>query len=241
MRTKKTKRISRTIVVGHLEKVSSGVFEDFPDQVTGLIKKGQGVYALYRRNKLYYIGLAGDLRGRIKWHLKDRHKGKWDRFSLYIIRKEGHIREVESLLVRIADPDGNKQRGKLRGSKNLVRALDKDIKERQNQEREGILGGRKAKTERKKTKKKVRKTKGKKERPLRGKFPGGKMIYAKYKGEEYKAWVIGNGGIKFKGQIHDSPTGAAKAIIEKGAVNSWNFWKFKKEKGKLVKLKVIRK
>lgn len=241
MRTKKTKRISRTIVVGHLEKISSGVFEDFPDQVTGLIKKGQGVYALYRRNKLYYIGLAGDLRGRIKWHLKDRHKGKWDRFSLYMIRKTDHIREVESLLVRIADPDGNKQRGRLRGSKNLERGLNASIKQRQEEKRKKIFGGRKAKAKQEKTNKKKRKKKGKKERPLKGEFPGGKMIYAKYKGEEYKAWVIGNGGIKFKGQIHDSPTGAAKEVVKGVACNGWHFWRYKDDKGNLIRLKKLRK
>ena len=179
MRKKQAKRGSRSIVVGHLEKISSGVFEDFPDQVTGLIKKGQGVYALYRRHKLYYIGLAGDLRGRIKWHLKDRHKGKWDRFSLYMIRKTDHIREVESLLVRIAGPDGNKQRGKLRKSKNLERSLDAAIKDKQKEKRKKIFGKHKGKAKRKKTKKKVRETKGKKDRPLRGVFPGGKMIYGK--------------------------------------------------------------
>lgn len=238
---KQVRRGSRPIVVGHLEKISSGVFEDFPEQVTGLIKKGQGVYALYRRNKLYYIGLAGDLRGRVKWHLKDRHKGKWDRFSLYMIRKTDHIREVESLLVRIADPDGNKQRGKLKVSKNLKRALNQAIRKRQEEKRIKIFGDHKGKAKRKKTKKKGRKTKVVKERPLRGVFPGGKVIYAKYKGNTYKAWIKRNGGIRFKGKIYDSPTGAAQEIIEKGAVNGWNFWKYKDKAGNLIKLRTLRK
>ncbi len=116
MRKKKSKRGARPIVVGHLEKISSGVFERYPEQITGLTEGTQGVYALYRRQKLYYIGLANDLKRRIKWHLKDKHKGKWDRFSLYIIRKTDHIREVESVVVRIAEPSGNQQRGRLRGS-----------------------------------------------------------------------------------------------------------------------------
>ena len=58
---KKAKRGTRPIVVGHLEKISSGIFERYPEQVTGLIKGNQGVYALYRRQKLYYVGLASDL------------------------------------------------------------------------------------------------------------------------------------------------------------------------------------
>ena len=43
---KKAKRGTRPIVVGHLEKIRSGIFERYPEQVTGLIKGNQGVYAL---------------------------------------------------------------------------------------------------------------------------------------------------------------------------------------------------
>jgi len=28
---------------------------------------------------------------------------------------------------------------------------------------------------------------------------GGKVIYARYKGKDYKAWVVSNGGIRVKG------------------------------------------
>lgn len=50
-----------------------------------------------------------------------------------------------------------------------------------------------------------------------------------------------NGGIKCKGQIFETPTGAAKAIIGRGAVNGWNFWKYKAGKGKFVLLQKFRK
>jgi len=49
MRKKKWKGVTRPIVVGHLEKISSGVFERYPEQITGLTEGTQGVYALYRR------------------------------------------------------------------------------------------------------------------------------------------------------------------------------------------------
>jgi hypothetical protein len=172
------KRGARPIIQGHLEKVSSKVFERFQKEVTGLVKQGQGVYALYRRDKLYYIGLASDLERRIKWHLKDKHKGKWDRFNLYMIKKTDHIREVESLLIRIADPEGNKLRGKLGGSKNLGRALDVAIKQRQDEERGKIF----EQGERNRKKGKKGKITGKSNRPMKGYFPSGKMIYTSYKG-----------------------------------------------------------
>ncbi len=240
MAKKKVKRKSRPIVIGHLEKISSGVFERYPEQITGLTEGTQGVYALYRRQKLYYIGLASDLKRRIKWHLKDKHKGKWDRFSLYIIRKTDQIREVESVVVRIAEPSGNQQRGRLRGSKNLVRKLDAAIKEKQKEERRGMLGDGKGKATRKKVKKRRKKAKGV-ERPLKGTFPGGKVIYATYKGKEYKAWVRTNGGIRFSGHTYDTPSAAGMAIVKRRTCNGWGFWKYKDKKGELVALASLRK
>lgn len=242
MMKKKAKRTSRPIIRGHLEKISRRIFERYPEQITGLTEGTQGVYALYRRQKLYYIGLASDLKRRIKWHLKDKHKGKWDRFSLYIIRKTDHIREVESVVVRIAEPSGNQQRGRLRGSKNLVRKLGAAIKERQKEERIGMLGDGKGKAARKKVKKRRKKAKGKKEeRPLKGFFEGGKVLYAKYKGKEHKAWVSSNGRIRYNKRFYDSPSSAGKAIITKGAVNGWDFWKYKDKAGNLVAISRLRK
>ena len=239
MAKKKAKRKSRPIVIEHLEKISSGVFERYPQQVTGLVKQGQGVYALYRRDKLYYIGLASDLERRIKWHLKDKHKGKWDRFSLYIMKKEEQIREVESLLIRIADPEVNKLRGRLRGSKNLERALKAAIKQRQNEEREIIFKQR----ERNRKKGRMGKAKGRGERPLKGYFPKGKVIYATYKGKEYKAWVYGGGTIKMipSGQLFNSPSMAGISVTKKKTMNGWRFWKYKDKNGELVYIDQLRK
>jgi len=114
---KQSKRKSRPIVVGHLEKVSSKVFEDYPEQITGLTEGTQGVYALYRRQKLYYIGLASDLKRRIKWHLKDKHKGKWDRFRLYIIRKKERIGMLGDGKGKAARKKVKKRRKKAKGKK----------------------------------------------------------------------------------------------------------------------------
>jgi hypothetical protein len=233
------KHKSRPIVIGHLEKISSRMFERYPEQITGLVKQGQGVYALYRRDKLYYIGLASDLERRIKWHLKDKHKGKWDRFNLYMIKKTDHIREVESLLIRIAEPEGNKLRGKLGGSKNLGRDLKAAVKWRQNEERETFFGQRKG-SEKKGKKGKIT---GKSNRPLKGYFPKGKMIYTNYKGEDYKAWVYGGGAIKMipSGKLFNSPSLAGIAITKKMTMNGWRFWKYKDKNGGLVYIDQLRK
>ncbi len=73
------------------------------------VRRRQGVYALYRGRKLYYVGLASNLRSRLRHHLKDRHQDSWDTFSVYITISDGHLRELEALILRIIKPPGNKQ------------------------------------------------------------------------------------------------------------------------------------
>jgi len=68
---------------------------------------------------------------------------------------------------------------------------------------------------------------------------GGKVIYARYKGKDYKAWVRANGGIRYNGRTYDSPSGAGKAIRKK-ETDGWRFWKYKDKKGNLVALKNLR-
>lgn len=131
---------SRSLVLGFLERISSKLFEDFPAQLTQLIGSQHGVYALYKGHHLYYVGLATNLRGRIKHHLQDRHAGAWDAFSLYLVRKADHIKELESLLLRIADPKGNKTRGRLKHADNLKKSLQKMIENVQYKQLEIMLG-----------------------------------------------------------------------------------------------------
>jgi len=78
---------------------------------------GTNVYALYKRSKLYYVGLAKDL----KAHLNDRHGQSWDRFSVYLTIGDEHLKELESLILRIVKPKGNKVKGKFAKSQDLRR------------------------------------------------------------------------------------------------------------------------
>lgn len=129
------------LVEGHLERISSRAFDAYPDQITRLVGRRHGVYALYKGNRLYYVGLATDLRNRIQHHLKDRHARRWDRFSLYLVGRADHLKELETLMVRIASPSGNLQAGQLPGSRNMVRELERFVKEQERRQREGILHG----------------------------------------------------------------------------------------------------
>jgi len=90
-------------------------------------------------------------------------------------------------------------------------------------------------------KRKARKTKeSRAKRPLKGFFPKGKVIYAKYKGKDYKALVYSNGTIKFGGQLYYSPSAAGFAARRKGT-NGWRFWKYKNKSGELVCISELRK
>ncbi len=122
---KKKVRRARPIVEAYLERIGQKVFKDFSSSITGLIKGRQGIYALYKRDKLYYIGLASNLKNRIKHHLNDKLKNCWTHFSLYIISRQEHIKEFESVILRITYPKGNSVKGKLSKAKNLRPLLKK--------------------------------------------------------------------------------------------------------------------
>src|SRR5262245_29078273 len=116
------------LVFAHLERVSRDLLEHHPDVVRDFIGRNAGVHALYRKDKLYYVGLANALRHRLKAHGKNRHGEKWDHFSIYLTIKDQHLREIEALLLRITKPPGAKQSGKLAQSKDMKRQIRKAIR-----------------------------------------------------------------------------------------------------------------
>lgn len=58
-----------------------------------------GIYALYHKKKIYYIGLSRNLHGRLKWHLKDRLAGKWDQFIIFRIQRVTYLKDIETLIL----------------------------------------------------------------------------------------------------------------------------------------------
>jgi len=234
-KVKKQVRRSRPIVEAYLERIGQKVFKDFSSVITALIKGNQGIYALYKRDKLYYIGLASNLKNRIKHHLNDKHKNYWTHFSLYIISKQEHIKEFESVILRVAWPKGNTVKGKLSRAKNLRPSLKRQLKAEWVRQIDGIIGSRK-----KGVKKVQIKTTGT-EKPLKGLFRHYQPIYGKYKGKQYKANVLKSGYIKLNNKLYSTPTGAAQVIIDRGAVNGWNFWKYKDKSGELRRISDLRK
>jgi hypothetical protein len=250
-RGKKKRRRVRGLVVGHLERVSGDVFDNRSGAITELAGNRPGIYALYKNNALYYVGLARKLRlkGRVKSHLRDRHAGKWNYFSMYFIRGERYLRELESLAIRIAYPKGNKARGKFGGAPDLRKMLRKKMLYIAREEVD-VLMGRIARpvngelVSRSISARKARKMRRKEEDShvpvLRGLLTD-KALQMRYKGKTYRAWINRSGRIRLvhTGEVFDSPSSAAKAI-RKLASNGWYWWKFKNNEGEWHRLQELR-
>lgn len=206
------------IVREYLERVSWQVLDQYRPIVRDLIRGHSGVYALYRKEQLYYVGLARNLMGRVAHHLKDRHSKRWDRFSVYLTADNEHIRPLEALLLRIIDPGGNRVKGRLRGARDLNLALNRSVTDADADRRAMLLGGNVARQRRKRKTSKIAGSvalAGLVERPL--------ALVAKFKGVTYRARLRRDGRILFQSRLYATPTAAAKAAIHR-AVNGWLFW-----------------
>ncbi len=234
---------SKELVLGYLEKVSSNVFSDFPKEITSLVNNRHGVYALYKNDHLYYVGLASNLRRRVNHHLKDKHAEKWNSFSLYLIHESDHIKELESLVLRIAAPKGNSVKGRIPHAENMKKLLDAHIKQKQERDRNSIWSpSRKPAIEkavRKDVKKRAKKGEGR--QPSLAPYAGKRFELKRvYKEKTYKAFVLADGTIRYNGEIFTSPSLAAVAVTNR-PMNGWGFWRFKDTSGEWVKLDALRK
>jgi Restriction Enzyme Adenine Methylase Associated len=229
------------LVTQHLESASRRFLEDHQELIRDYVRKRQGVYALYRRGKLYYVGLASNLRIRLGHHLKDRHRDSWDTFSVYLTIGDSHLRELEALLLRIASPGGNKQKGKFARSEDLRRRLTRDYKRSYYDKLPELFGT----PTRKKTTKRKRnqKPEGQKGRAvvLAGYIDQQTPLRATYKGKKLRASVRKSGLICFDKQQFTSPSKAAKHAVKRLTCNGWTFWKYQRSPGDWVTLDHLRK
>jgi hypothetical protein len=240
-------RIKRQpLVCQFLEHASSQVLETHGSHLRDLVGRSHGVYSLYKRDRLYYVGLASNLRGRLDQHLRDRHKGLWDNFSVYLTLDSGFMKELESLVLRIAKPAGNKQHGKFTKAQSLLKTLKRRIKDEQETERDALFAGH------------IRKPRGVKAvKSARGRKKGGKrspatvvlasysnrptLLTKIYKGKSYSARVGPDGTIKVRGVPgrFNSPSLAAVAVARR-PMNGWSFWRYEQAPGKWNTLDALR-
>jgi hypothetical protein len=116
---------SSQLVRKHLSEISRALLEgENKEKFAGFLREHekQGLYALYKKNgELYYVGRASNLLGRLSTHRSDLHGKKWDKLAIYIIDEKLTLHDVESLLIAVSKPEGNKNRGRLKGD--LKKAL----------------------------------------------------------------------------------------------------------------------
>jgi hypothetical protein len=110
---------------------------DFSDQ--------RGVYLLYDRNTVIYVGRAIDqgIGTRLKQHTFDRLSSRWDRFSwfgVFSVAENGELREdgenydrafliatMEALLIESVEPSQNRRRGDDFRAVEFLQAEDPEI------------------------------------------------------------------------------------------------------------------
>lgn len=218
----------------YLERVSWRVLEEHRTVIKSMIRGHAGVYALYRGDKLYYVGLANNLMSRVNQHLKDRHHGLWDRFSVYLITDAKHLRGLESLMLRVMDTTGNRVKGRLAGAQDLVKLLKRRIEEKAKDDIAVLLGGRFV-SRRRSSKARASGASG-----LAGLFEKPVRLRAMCRGKLVRATLRRDGQIRFQRKLYPSPTAAAIAALGSRA-NGWNFWRYRQAKGTWVKLEEIRR
>jgi len=123
--SKKRRSLKGALIKGMSRNLPSEILTDpvFKKKLGELMRGYAGIYALYKGEKLYYVGLTGNLHGRIKWHLKDRHSGKWDHFKIFRIQKVRYLKDIETLVHHIAETRGNRAKGKVPRDSDLTYVL----------------------------------------------------------------------------------------------------------------------
>lgn len=203
------------IIAKKLQNIGIKALKDFSAILTDIVGEDQGIYALYKGNKLYYIGRANNLQRRLSHHLRNRHKNKWDRFSLFIVRNEKYISDLESLLITICEPVGNHAHPHS-GASDLKKEFSDRVDALHADEKNLLLGS---------------KAKCKKKRYI--------PLWATYKSKMYRAvFNCQSNAVKYHNIEYSSPSAAARAITN-NHVNGLIFWKSKDKKGNLVPLKKL--
>jgi len=223
------------LVSQHIENVSRKALEDHPDLIRRYVRQRQGVYALYRKGKLYYVGLATNLKNRLAQHLKDKHGQSWDQFSIYFTIGDYHLRELEALILRVVKPAGNRQKGAFVRSEDITRQFRQDIKQAvldgvdelfRGLIQSPIETGHNAHEESK---------------PVLARFKQApKRLRGFYKGKTFLASVRRDGKIRAAGRIFNSPSLAAMAVCKRKSCNGWTFWQYERAPGDWVLLDYLR-
>lgn len=198
------------IVSQYVENLSIDWLDAHQDIIRSYVRGRHGIYALYKGDKLYYVGLAKNLRTRLKSHLRDRHHRAWDRFSVYLTINDSHMKELESLVLRIVPTPGNRVRGKFAKAQSLKKELEQEIRRKHRAQMDALFG----------------------RQPTRRVAPREStiMLRATFKGKTYRARLRPDGRVRYAGAYYSSVSAAGRAVVGRG-VNGQAFWKFERAPG----------
>ena len=207
--------------------------------------KKSGIYALYdKRDKLYYVGRASDLKGRLDQHLKhNKHSGKWDYFSVYLTKKKNIEVELEAIVLSFLwekmKPKGNTQKPKVKKDNKMRTRIINEI----NKINEKMFGKKASKSSQSKKpnlkpknpKNKVLKLKGfvQKNKPLKAELKKSNKVFL--------ATLLPSGEIEYQGKKYSSPSKAAQIAKNTKSENGWTVWKIQDRFNKWVTLKEFTK
>lgn len=120
------------LVKGYIPPISRGFLqlEMFRKEIKSMLKGNSGVYVLYNNDDLYYVGITGrDLFWRLYHHTMDRHKNKWNKFSVFIVGRGKYLKDIESMIHRISITSANIAKGKFKEHYQYDRRIKKMVKE----------------------------------------------------------------------------------------------------------------
>jgi hypothetical protein len=104
-------------------------FKDVPKRVKG---RSCGLYVLYNKKRIIYIGKSlASLKSRIRQHTGDHLKNKWDSYAWFITRRR-YTSILEALLLnifwKVKDVTVNIQKPKIKASRHNQKSMIKQLK-----------------------------------------------------------------------------------------------------------------
>ena len=247
--TNSRREIMKTkLLVKKIEGIDKFVFQTQYKQIRELIrqkaKNMHGVYALYdKKRRLYYVGQTKkDVIKRVKQHLNNKHRGKWQYFSIFLTKKEQQAREVESIILSVLpELKGNKQnRSKIGEDKKLTKAIERLKKEIDKRPILAAIGPKRRplkKLSKKQNAKKQSKA-GNKKFSLKDLFSEDKLLHGEHKQNNYSALLLTSGKVLYNGKEY-SLSGAGKEITGL-ETNGWTFWQIQDHKNRWITLSALR-
>ncbi len=221
-----------TLVSGCLEGVSSDLLKQYARLLRQYAAGEVGVYALYKGDRLFYVGLARDLRQRLKQHQHDRLERRWDQFSFYIVRDSRHVGDIETLLLRIARPKGNRRPGKFAHCEDLMERVKADVDQEFAHQRGSLFPSDAARPGRQRGAGRIRTGEPELAQYVERMGQPRRIRLANKRRGVFWARVLPDGTVKVKGGARfKSPSSAGKTVLGRETCAGWDEWRYEKLPG----------